>query len=208
MWLSCCSHFWYTRWDAKRWAKLGFPPFLHPFPLPGYFWSQCISDKTSINGTEANSLTTNTELYLKLQVWTPHHQLQPLGRQIKSVLSNFTLNPPLHVLNDTAVVAILLLSHVQLCDHMDCRHQASLSFTISLEFAQTHVHWVGDAIQHLILCHPVLLQSSVLNSIRSFPLGQLLATDGQSTGALASASVLTMNIQDWFPLGLSGLMSL
>ena len=120
VWFSCCSHFWYTGWDAKKWAKLGLPLFLNPFPFPGYLWSQCISDKTSTNGREANSLTTNTELYLKLQVWIPHHQLQPLGRQIKSVLSNFTLNPPLHVLNDTAVVAIQLLSRVQLCDHMDC----------------------------------------------------------------------------------------
>ena len=38
----------------------------------------------------------------------------------------------------------------------------------------------------------------------SFPLSQLIASGGQSTGASASASVLPMNIQDWFPLGLTG----
>ena len=42
----------------------------------------------------------------------------------------------------------------------------------------------------------------------SFPMSQLYPSSGQSTGALASASVLLMNIQDWFPLGLTGLISL
>ena len=42
----------------------------------------------------------------------------------------------------------------------------------------------------------------------SFPMSQLFASDGQSTEASASASVLPMNIQGWFPLGLTGLISL
>ena len=42
----------------------------------------------------------------------------------------------------------------------------------------------------------------------SFPMSQLLASGGQSTGVSASASVLPMTIQDWFPLGLTGLTSL
>ena len=42
----------------------------------------------------------------------------------------------------------------------------------------------------------------------SFPMSQPFASGGQSTGASASTSVLPMNIQDWFPLGLSGLISL
>ena len=37
------------------------------------------------------------------------------------------------------------------------------------EFAQTHVHWVGDAIHHLILCRPLLLLPSIFPSIRVFP---------------------------------------
>ena len=41
----------------------------------------------------------------------------------------------------------------------------------------------------------------------SFPMSQLFASDGQSSGASASASILPMNIQDWFPLGLTGLIS-
>ena len=54
------------------------------------------------------------------------------------------------------------------------------------EFAQTHVHWVDDVIQHLILCHPLLLPS-VFPSIRLFfvclfvffPMSQLFASGGQ-----------------------------
>ena len=36
------------------------------------------------------------------------------------------------------------------------------------ELTQTHIHWVGDAIQHLILCHPFLLLPSIFPSIRVF----------------------------------------
>ena len=42
----------------------------------------------------------------------------------------------------------------------------------------------------------------------SFPMSQLFTSGGQSTGVSASASVLSMNIQDWFPVGLTGWISL
>ena len=42
----------------------------------------------------------------------------------------------------------------------------------------------------------------------TFPMSQLVASGGQSTGVSASASVLPMNIQDWFPLGWTGWISL
>ena len=41
----------------------------------------------------------------------------------------------------------------------------------------------------------------------SFPMNWLFASSGQSIGVSASTSVLPMNIQDWFPLGLTGLIS-
>ena len=53
--------------------------------------------------------------------------------------------------------------------------------------------------------------SSCLRSFpapRSFPMSWLFLSGGQSTGASASASVLPMNIQGWFPLELTGLTSL
>ena len=62
--------------------------------------------------------------------------------------------------------------------------------------------------KHLILCCSLLLLPSFLPSIRVFSkVSQPFTWSGQSIGTSASASVLPMNIQDWFPLGLTGLIS-
>ena len=61
---------------------------------------------------------------------------------------------------------------------------------------------------HLILCRPLLLSPSIFPSIRVFSNESALCIRWPRIGALASASVLPMNIQDWFPLGLTGLVSL
>ena len=60
---------------------------------------------------------------------------------------------------------------------------------------------------HLILCRPLLLPSIFL-SIRVFPVSQCFASRGQNIGVSASASVLPMKTQDWFPLGWTGWISL
>ena len=63
----------------------------------------------------------------------------------------------------------------------------------------------------LILCHTLILLSSCPQSFPasgSFPVSRLFASGGQSVEASTSASVLSMNIQGWFPLGLTGLISL
>ena len=59
-------------------------------------------------------------------------------------------------------------------------------------------------------CHPLLLLPSVFPSISavSFPMSQFFASGGQTIGASASASALPVNIQDWFPLGWTGCISL
>ena len=61
---------------------------------------------------------------------------------------------------------------------------------------------------HFILCHFLILLPSIFPSIRVFSMNHFFASGGQSIGASTSASVLPMNIQDWFPLGLTGLISL
>ena len=62
---------------------------------------------------------------------------------------------------------------------------------------------------HLILCHLLLLLSSIFPSNSgSFPKSWLFPSGGQSVWASASASVLPLNIQSWFSLGLTGLISL
>ena len=77
------------------------------------------------------------------------------------------------------------------------------------KLAQTYVHWVSDAIEP---SHPLLSPSPA--AFKSFPasgsflMSWLFAAGGQSIGASALASVLPMNIQDWFPLGLTDLISL
>ena len=61
---------------------------------------------------------------------------------------------------------------------------------------------------HLILCHPILSCLQSFPASGSFLVGQFFASGGQSIGVSASASVLPMIIQDWFPLGLTGLIFL
>ena len=55
---------------------------------------------------------------------------------------------------------------------------------------------------------PFFLLPSIFPSVRSFLMSWLFTSGGQSIGASASAPVLPMNIQDWFPLGLTGLILL
>ena len=86
--------------------------------------------------------------------------------------------------------------------------QASLSFTVSWSLLKLVSIGLVMPPNHLILCHPLLLLPSVLLSIRVFLMSWLFTSGGQSIGASASASVLPMNIQDWFPLGLTGLICL
>ena len=78
------------------------------------------------------------------------------------------------------------------------------------EFTQTHVHWVGDAIQP---SHPLVSPSPPapnpsLPASQSFPLSQLFAWSGQSTGVSALASFFPKNTQDWSPLGWTSWISL
>ena len=75
------------------------------------------------------------------------------------------------------------------------------------EFAQAHVHWIGDAIQ---LSHPLLPASPSVFSLSQHQgiFQWVFASSGQGIGASASASALPMSIQGWFPLRWTGLISL
>ena len=87
-------------------------------------------------------------------------------------------------------------------------HEASLSITNSwslLKFLSIESVW----------CHPTIssfvVSSSCLQSFPasgSFPMSQFFTSGDQSIGVSTSTSVLSMNIQDWFPLGLTGWISL
>ena len=60
----------------------------------------------------------------------------------------------------------------------------------------------------LILCHSLLLLTSIFPASGSFLVSQCFISGGPGIGISASASVLPMNIQDWFPLGGTGWISL
>jgi len=84
--------------------------------------------------------------------------------------------------------------------------QASLSITNSRSLLKLISIESVMPSNHLIFCRPLLLLPSIPAS-GSFQMSQYFASDGQSIGVPASASVLPMSIQDSFPLGLTGLIS-
>ena len=104
---------------------------------------------------------------------------------------------------------LLLVTHQVVFDFLQPRglQQARLPCpSLSPWVAQIHVHWIGDAIHHLILHHPLSSCPQSFLASGSFPMSQLFASGIQSIGA--PASVVAMNIQGLFPLGLTGLISL
>ena len=95
-----------------------------------------------------------------------------------------------------------------LCDPVDCSHQASLSITNSQSLLN---------LMSIELVMPSTISSSVVpffcclqsfSASGSFQVSQFFAPGGQRIGVSALASVLPTNIQDWFPLGWTGLISL
>ena len=94
-----------------------------------------------------------------------------------------------------------------LCDPID---SSTPGFPVHYQLpklAQTHIHWVGDANQP---SHPLSSPSPPTFNLSSgsFPVSQPFTSGSQSVGVSASASALPMNIQDWFPLGWPGWISL
>ena len=98
-------------------------------------------------------------------------------------------------------VIIQLISHVQLfATPWTVAIRGLLSPTISQSLLKFMLIESVMPSNHLILCHPFLLLPL------SFPMSQLFTSSGQSIGA--SATILPMSIQGWFPLGLTSLISL
>jgi len=82
--------------------------------------------------------------------------------------------------------------------------QASLSITTSWSLLRFMSIKLVMPSSHLILCHPLLLLHSIFPSMESFSMSQFFESGSPSIGVSASASILPMNIQDWFPLGWTG----
>ena len=100
-------------------------------------------------------------------------------------------------------------SFLTLCYPMVAACQTSLFFTISQSLLKLIPIELMMPSNHIILCHPLLLLLSIFPSIRVFfffSSESVPSLDDKSIGA--SASVLPMNIRGWFPLGLTGLITL
>ena len=98
------------------------------------------------------------------------------------------------------------LSRVQLCDPMDCSMTGLPAHHQLPEPTQTQVHRVNNAIQP---SHPLSSPSSPAPNLSQYQgLSQFFISGGQRIGFSTSASVFPMNIQDWFPLGWTGWISL
>ena len=108
------------------------------------------------------------------------------------------------------VVDVQTLSHVWLfATPWTAACQPSLSFTISRRLLKLISIESIMPSNHLILCnHPLLLLPCIFSSIRVFFNELALCIRWPNIGVSASASVLLMNIQDWFPLWLTGVTSL
>ena len=118
----------------------------------------------------------------------PQHKVQSLPRQMANALVVQSLSVRLFVTQWTAA------------------HQASQSFTISQSLVK--LMSIESVMPSNHLCRPLLFLSSIFPASRSFLMSQLFEQGGQSIGDSASSSLLSMNIQGWFPLVLTGLIFL
>ena len=106
----------------------------------------------------------------------------------------------------------LLFSHLVTSDPLwpdGLQHTRLLWPSLSLgDCSNSHTlsRWCHPTISSSVVPFSSCLQSSPASE--SFPMSRPFASGGQSTGASPSASVLLMNIQGWFPLGLIALISL
>ena len=107
------------------------------------------------------------------------------------------------------ISSVQLLSHVQLFTTpwtVACQASLSVIYTQGL-LKLMSIELVMPS-YHLILCCPLLFLHQYFPASGSFQMSQFLTSGGQSIGASASASVLPMNTQYWFPLGWTGWISL
>ena len=104
--------------------------------------------------------------------------------------------------SDTRISSVQSLSRVRLfATPWTAPHQASLSITNSQSLLKLMSIKSVMPSNHLILCRPLLHPPSIFPSLRVFSNESVLCIRCQSIGVSASASVLPMSIQDWFPLG-------
>ena len=143
------------------------------------------------------------EVKLQPWRWAPSEFVLP---SVHFLSLRYALDFSLHLYNYSyqSFSSVVAQSCPTLCNPMNCstpdlpvHHQLlSLLKLMSIESVMPS--------NHLILCCPPLLLPSIFPASGSFQMSQLFITGGKSIGVSASASVLLMNIQNWFPLGWTG----
>ena len=135
------------------------------------------------------------------------------GTDVYSYITSFSWSTPNSALEKDLHYHIRLAVVVQALIHVwlfptqwTAVCQASLSFTISLSLLKLISIDSVNLSNHLILHHHLSSCPPSFSASGSFPVSQFFTSGGQSSGASASASVLPMNIQGWFPLGLTSLI--
>ena len=136
--------------------------------------------------------------------FTLYHFLSP-----SMCLKMTQLNSFLKLSNILHQFSSVAQSCLTLCDPMNSSTPGLPVHHQLPEFTQTHVHRVGDGIQP---SHPSVIPFSScpqsLPASESFPMSQLFAWGGQSTGVSALAAFLQKNTQGWSPLEWTGWISL
>ena len=144
-------------------------------------------------------------IYINIYSLKGYNYLQPNFDMFKFILPCIAF----YVLGN--LFFLLLFSHSVVSNSVIPRTagcQASLSFTISWSLLKLMSIESMMASNHLIYCTLFSSCPQSFPASGSFPMSRLFPSGSQSIGASASASVLPMSIQDSFPLGLIGLISL
>ena len=109
----------------------------------------------------------------------------------------------------TGISSVQSLSRIRLfATPWTAAHQASLSITNTRSLLKLMSLESVMPSNHLVFCRPLSFCPQSFPASGSFPVSQFFASGNYSIGTSASAPVLPMNIQGWFPLGLTGLISL
>ena len=172
-----------------------------PSPVDGWvilsFWWVCLFVCISISAIN---------IYLQVFISTCFYSFWENTRN--RMIGSYGIFSTLRNCQSLFKYVVQLLNHVWLfATPWTAASQASLSIINSLACSNSCPlsRWCHPTISFSVVPFPCLLSFLVSGP---FLMSRLFASGGQSTGASASASVLPMNIQEWFPLGLTGLISL
>ena len=181
--LSCFTH---IRLFVNQWTVAHQAPLSMGLSRQGY-WSEspCPPPGESSWPRDRNCVSSNS----CMAGW--FFTIEPPGKSTKGL-----------VLNSCSVVTDSLWPHGLQQDRLPCPSPTPGACSSSCPSSR----WSRQTILSSVVSLSSCLQS--FPASESFPMSQFFTSGGQSSGVSASASVLPMNIQDWFPLGLTGLISL